>query len=125
MRVNLSHLREHKFRHNFLDTINPLCSCSLETESTNHYLLRCPHYSHTRKTLTDNLTGIIGSISNFSDKQLVELLLYGNVKFNIDLNTSILENTITLLKTTQRFDIPLLHIFLVSVPISLSPHQLL
>ena len=30
LRVNLSHLREHKFRHNFLDTLNPLCSCSLE-----------------------------------------------------------------------------------------------
>ena len=43
LRVNLSHLREHKFRHNFLDTINPLCSCSLETESTDHYLLCCPH----------------------------------------------------------------------------------
>ena len=26
LRVNLSHLREHKFRHNFLDTLNPLCS---------------------------------------------------------------------------------------------------
>ena len=33
MRVNLSHLREHKFRHNFLDTLNSLCSCSLEIES--------------------------------------------------------------------------------------------
>ena len=43
LRVNLSHLiREHKFHHNFLDTLNPLCSCSLEIESTSHYLLRCP-----------------------------------------------------------------------------------
>ena len=29
LRVGLSHLREHKFRHNFQDTINPLCSCNL------------------------------------------------------------------------------------------------
>ena len=28
-----SHLREHKFNHNFEDCINPLCSCSLESES--------------------------------------------------------------------------------------------
>ena len=41
LRVNFSHLREHKFRHNFRDTVNPLCSCGLETESTSHYLLRC------------------------------------------------------------------------------------
>ena len=45
LRVNISHLREHKFRHNFLNTLNPLCSCMLETESTGHYLLRCPFYA--------------------------------------------------------------------------------
>ena len=55
LRVNLSHLREHKFRHNFLNTLNPLCSCMLETESTDHYLLRCPFYADVRKTLFDNI----------------------------------------------------------------------
>ena len=34
LRVGLSHLKEHKCIHNFHDTINPLCSCSLEIEST-------------------------------------------------------------------------------------------
>ena len=34
LRINFSHLREHKFRYNFLDTLNPLCSCGLEIEST-------------------------------------------------------------------------------------------
>ena len=34
--VDFSHLNEHKCRHNFADTLNPLCSCSLETESTAH-----------------------------------------------------------------------------------------
>ena len=57
LRVNLSHLREHKFHHNFLDTLNPLCSCSLEIESTSHYLLRCPFYTHIRKTLLDGGMG--------------------------------------------------------------------
>ena len=33
LRVDFSHLNEHKFRHNFDDTLNPLCSCSLETET--------------------------------------------------------------------------------------------
>ena len=31
-RLGLSHLRGHKFRYNFVDSLNPLCSCSLETE---------------------------------------------------------------------------------------------
>ena len=32
LRLGFSHLRERKFRHNFADTMNPLCSCNLETE---------------------------------------------------------------------------------------------
>ena len=29
LRLGFSHLREHKFRHNFPDNMNPLCSCYL------------------------------------------------------------------------------------------------
>ena len=36
LRVDFSHLNEHKFRHN-LNPLNPLCSCFLETKSTAHY----------------------------------------------------------------------------------------
>ena len=37
LHLGLSHLREHKFNHNFQDTINPLCSCILESKSTAHF----------------------------------------------------------------------------------------
>ena len=88
LRVNLSHLREHKFRHNFLDTVNPLCSCNLEIESTKHYLLRCSFYSHIRKALFDNINDIIGSTSALSDDKLINLLLYGDVAYSEEiLNT--------------------------------------
>ena len=36
-RVGFSHLREHKFKHNFQDTLNSFCPCSLEAEGTNHF----------------------------------------------------------------------------------------
>ena len=39
LRLGLRHLNEHRFRHNFENCVNPLCSCSLETEDTLHYLL--------------------------------------------------------------------------------------
>ena len=75
LRLNLSHLREHKFRHNFQDTLNPLCSCkNLETETTGHYLLRCDFYTNTRTTLLENLVEIVGNIDNLSDDQLIFLL---------------------------------------------------
>ena len=48
LQLGLSHLNEHKFRHNFQDCLNPLCSCSLEIEDTSHYLLHCHHFSNRR-----------------------------------------------------------------------------
>ena len=42
LRLNFSHLNEHKFRHNFKDTINPMCSCGSDIESTMHFLLKLP-----------------------------------------------------------------------------------
>ena len=37
LRLGLSHLRCHKFKHNFLDTINPLCSCGSDIETTSFF----------------------------------------------------------------------------------------
>ena len=34
LRLGLSHLNQHRFWHSFKDCLNPLCSCSLETEHT-------------------------------------------------------------------------------------------
>ena len=42
LRLGLSHLREHKFKHSFQDTLNPFCSCGLDIETTSHYFLHCP-----------------------------------------------------------------------------------
>ena len=58
LRVDFSHLSEHKFRHNFVDTLNPLCSCSLEAESTAHLFLRCRYYNNIRITLKNELNDI-------------------------------------------------------------------
>ena len=33
LRLGLSHLREHKFKHSFQDTLNPLCKCGQDMES--------------------------------------------------------------------------------------------
>ena len=38
LRLNFSHLNEHKFRQKFYDTINPMCSCGKEPGTTLHYL---------------------------------------------------------------------------------------
>ena len=40
----LSHLRDQKFRHCFQDTLNSLCDCGNDTETTTHSSL--PNLSH-------------------------------------------------------------------------------
>ena len=55
LRLGLSQLNEHKFNHNFQNCINPLCSCSLEIESTSHFLLHCHHYTNIHLHLLNSI----------------------------------------------------------------------
>ena len=91
--VKFSDLREHKFRHNFY--ITPMCLCSEDTETTEHYLLRCQLYADRREVLFDAVSSIIqNDVSTFHENDLCSLLLYGDPRFNEILNRSILESTI-------------------------------
>ena len=64
LRLGFSHLREYNFRHNFDDTLIPLCSCSLETEDTKHYCLRCQSNLSLRTTLKNDLNNINTAIAS-------------------------------------------------------------
>ena len=55
LRLNFSHLNEHKSWHNFKDTVNPMCSCGLEPETTDQYLLRYKLYSDLRLHLFNDI----------------------------------------------------------------------
>ena len=58
LRPGLSHLREHKFKHSFQDSLNPLCKCSAEVESTSHFLLHCPIYNNDWSSLLSTIRNI-------------------------------------------------------------------
>ena len=58
LRLVLSHLREHKFKHSFQDTLNPFCSRGKEVETTFHFLLTYPNYSDERFTLLGKIRNI-------------------------------------------------------------------
>ena len=75
LRLGLGHLNEHKFKHNFQDCVNPLCSCSLETESLSHFFPHCHHFTSINATPLDDLHSVNRNIS-FSHNELVDLLLY-------------------------------------------------
>ena len=42
--LGLSHLCDHKFKHNFLDIINPLSICGFDNEATSHFFLLMLNY---------------------------------------------------------------------------------
>ena len=56
LRLGLSHLREHTFRPNFNDTIDPFCLCVTNSvETSEHFLLHFPTFASLRLKLFDNL----------------------------------------------------------------------
>ena len=36
--LNFNHINAHKFRHNFRDTVDSMCSCGAGIETTGHHL---------------------------------------------------------------------------------------
>ena len=44
LRLALSHLYEQKNKHNFLHSVNPICSCGFDIQSTCNYLIHCSNF---------------------------------------------------------------------------------
>ena len=71
LRIDSSHLREHKFKHGFQDSLNPICSCGNDIETSAHFLLHCPHYSNERSTFLNTIRNIK---RHFSIRTICKLL---------------------------------------------------
>ena len=104
LRLGLSHLNEHKFRHNFRDTLNPMCLCMTEPETTSHFLLRCCNFDNLRNSLMNDLSYIDNSILFLTESNLNHLLLFGNNKYDTNTNKMILTRVIKFIKDTNRFE---------------------
>ena len=107
LRLNLSHLTEHKFRHNIRVTVNPFCLCNAETEITSHYLLRCPLFSVQRMKLLESHSNLDNTLLNHCDDDIVNILLYGSSRYSFSTNNKILSLTAEFSESTKRFHKPL------------------
>ena len=90
LRIGLSHLREHKFRHCFQDTLNPLCDCGKGIESTIQFFLYYTNFLIPRQTLFQNIRNINDSILSQSETQLTQTLLYRNPNYRSNINRLII-----------------------------------
>ena len=76
LRLGLSHLRDHKFKHSFQDSLNPICNCRNDVETTTHNLLHCPVFSDERLILINNIWNIDNNILNLNDSRFSEMLFF-------------------------------------------------
>ena len=90
LRLGFSHLRKNKFRHNFADTLNASCSCSLEAEGTEYPFLRYQNNLSLRTTLMNGLNSINTAIVSLNQNDLLIVILYGDKSFNKETNCKIL-----------------------------------
>ena len=103
LRVSLSQLRSHKFRHNFADTPSEICRCNQGIEDTNHFLFSCPDYATPRATLAANVINILQKNNlNYLGNQS-QLYLYGHPSIIFTDNRKIILSTIKYIKATLRF----------------------
>ena len=99
LRLRLSLLREHKFKHSFQDSTNPLWSCSLDVESTIHYFLQCPLFTIKRHTLLNTISQIDNKLLDNNESNLTQHL-FCNPYRDTKTNTEILNATVNYVLTT-------------------------
>ena len=74
LRLELNHLNEHRFNHEFQNCTNLKCICSSENESTTHFFLHCHFYILIRATLFDKLKETVNNLQELSDQTVTEML---------------------------------------------------
>ena len=59
LRMGLCKLNFHKFKHNFKDTINPMCPVNDGIEDTEHFLLLCNSFREQRCSLLAGVNDVL------------------------------------------------------------------
>ena len=79
LRSGLSHLREHKLKHSFQDTLSPLCSCGNEVESSEHFFLHSPQFAYERCIIMSTLGNSNYFLSENTRNVLIQILVFGDM----------------------------------------------
>ena len=108
LRLDFSHLRYHKLKHIFLDTINPICSCGSAIATTLHFFLYWPYFVECRNTLLRKLSESNSELITRNDIALIETLLFGDNSYNQYDNSRIIDATIASIVTSKSLDDSLL-----------------
>ena len=104
IKLGLSYLCEHKFKHSFEDILNPICACGSDIETRCHHLISCPIFDAKRNTFLNNIRQIAHSILHLNHSQVTHVLLYGDLSLKNETNTEILNSTMSYILSTKRLE---------------------
>ena len=107
LRIGFTQLKEHKFKHNLQDSINPMCSCSSSIETTIHFFLHCVNFNTQRQTLFDKIATMDTNILTENEYSIVNTLLFGKPNSENSFNKAMLNVSIEFVLSTERFNNPL------------------
>ena len=102
LRLEFSHGNEHRFWHVFKDTLNPVCTCVAEVETTEHFFVHCQLYSTHRSELFDKIVKIDQQILNLTARDQLVLLYVSQRNNSENLNHN--QFFIKYRKSTGHFD---------------------
>ena len=90
--MGLSKLNFHKFKHNFKDTINPMCPVNDGIEDMENYLLLCNCFKAQRQNLLAGVNSVLAAYkySENSYINMLDLLLYGRKYLSFEANNQVL-----------------------------------
>ena len=107
LRIGFSHLKEHKFKHNFHYSIDPMCSGSSGIEASIHFFLHCASFNTQRQTLFNKIANIDANILTENEDSSVNTLLFGISNSENSFNKAMLNASIEFVLSTKRFNNPL------------------
>ena len=58
-----------------------MCDCGFESETTDHFFLRCPFFTANRQKLLNSLFKIDVFLKKLNDEILLDILLFGSNKY--------------------------------------------
>ena len=102
LRLGLSHLNEHKFRYNFADCVNLLCSCNIKPEAKLHFFLHCYNVLNIRRKLFEKIKLLDETLLQLNDESLLTVLLFGSKIYNELVNVQILNTSIDYIIDSDR-----------------------
>ena len=103
--VAIVYNQNKQFKHNFRDTINPMCPTNEGIEDTEHFLLFCPSREVPRRDLLAGVSALLPPLGNtdLSNEFLMQILLCSDKDFPDSLNKGIVLLTLRFIHETGRF----------------------